>query len=109
MIDFRFRRQCVLFVRVFFHLRAVTATAQAHITTIVSKEDNKLFGKSISFDFPGSKRALFLVVTGEVTAGVDLKNLTKKDITLDTNTKAILITLPHATIVQAPSIYLKNI
>ncbi|PGY03455.1 hypothetical protein COE25_29765 [Bacillus sp. AFS031507] len=50
-----------------------------------------------------------MVVPGEVTAGVDLKNLTKKSITLDTNTKAIHITLPHATIVQAPSIDLKDI
>ncbi|MGM7634442.1 DUF4230 domain-containing protein [Bacillus sp. Hm123] len=88
---------------------ATLATAQGHITTVISKEDNKLFGKSIPFDFPGSKRTLFLVVPGEVTAGVDLENLTKKDITLDTNTKAIHITLPHATIVQAPSIDLKNI
>lgn len=88
---------------------ATFATAQAHITTILSKEDNKLFGKSISVNFPGSKRTLFLVVPGEVTAGVDLKNLTKEDITLDTNTKSIHITLPHATIVQAPSIDLKDI
>ena len=50
-----------------------------------------------------------MVVPGEVTAGVNLKNLTKKDITLDTNTKAIHITLPHATIVQEPSIDLKKI
>jgi hypothetical protein len=84
------------------------ATAQAHIKTIISEEDNKLFGMSIPWDFPGSKRTLFLAVPGEVTAGVDLKNLTKKDITLDTNTKAIHITLPHATIVQA-SIDSKNI
>lgn len=88
---------------------ATLATAQVHSKTIVSKEDNKLFGKSISLDLPGSKRTLFMVVPGEVTAGVDLKNLTKRDITLNTNTKAIHITLPHATIVQTPSIDLKNI
>jgi hypothetical protein len=88
---------------------ATLATAQAHTKTILSEEDNKLFGKSISIDFPGSKRTLFMVVPGEVTAGVDLKNLTKKDITLDTNTKAIHITLPHATIVQEPSIDSKDI
>lgn len=88
---------------------ATLATAQAHTKTIISKEDNKLFGKSISYDLPGSKRTLFMVVPGDVTAGVDLKNLTKKDITLDTNTKEIHITLPHATIVQEPSIDLKDI
>ena len=88
---------------------ATLATAQAHIKTIVSNEDKNLFGKNISFYFPGTKRKYFLVASGEVTAGVDLKNLTKKDITLDTNTKAIHITLPHATIIQAPSIDLKKI
>jgi hypothetical protein len=85
------------------------ATAQAHIKTIVSEKDNKLFGKSIPWDFPGSNRTLFMVVPGEVTAGVDLENLTKKDITLDTDKKAIHITLPHATFVQDPSIDLKKI
>jgi hypothetical protein len=90
---------------------ATLATAQAHVKTIISEEDNKLFGKDIPFDFdiPGSKRTLFLVVSGEVTAGVDLKDLTKKDITLDTKKKTIHITLPHAAIVQAPSIDSKNI
>ncbi|WP_284036990.1 DUF4230 domain-containing protein [Neobacillus sp. 114] len=88
---------------------ATLATAQAHTKTILSEEDNKLFGKSIPWDIPGSKRTLFMVVPGEVTAGVDLKNLTKKDINLDTDKKAIHVTLPHATIVQAPSIDSKNI
>ncbi|MBS4214276.1 DUF4230 domain-containing protein [Neobacillus rhizophilus] len=88
---------------------ATLATAQAHTKTILSEEDNKLFGKSIPWDIPGSKRTLFMVVPGEVTAGVDLKKLTKKDINLDTDKKVIHITLPHATIVQAPSIDSKNI
>lgn len=88
---------------------ATLATAQGHIKTIVSQEDNKLFGKSIPWDIPGSKRTLFMVVPGEVTAGVDLENLTKEDVTLDTDKKAIHITLPHATIVQDPSIDLKKI
>lgn len=79
---------------------ATLATAQAHIKTIISKEDKKLFGMSIPWDFPGSKRTLFLAVPGDVTAGVDLKSLTKNDITLDIDKKAIHITLPHATIVQ---------
>lgn len=87
---------------------ATLATAQAHIKTIVSQEDNKLFGKSIPWDIPGSKKTLFMVVPGDVTAGVNLENVTKKDITLDTDKKAIHITLPHATIVQAPSIDLKK-
>jgi hypothetical protein len=77
------------------------ATAKAHITTILSEKDNKLLGISIPIDIPGVKRTLFMGVPGEVIAGVDLKNLSKKDIILDTKTKTIHITLPHATIVQA--------
>jgi hypothetical protein len=90
---------------------ATLATVQAHITTYLTEEDNKLLGISIPNDIhiPGSKRTLFMVVPGEVTAGVDLKKLTKKDITLDTDKKAIHITLPHATFVQEPSIDSKNI
>lgn len=85
------------------------ATAQAHVKTIISKEDNKLFGKTISFNLPGTQRTIFLVVPAEVTAGVDLKDVTKKDLALNPKTKTISITLPHATIVQDPSIDLKNI
>jgi hypothetical protein len=85
------------------------ATVKAPTKTIISKEDKKLFGKNISFDFPGSKRTFFMVFPGEVTAGVDLKDLTKKDITMDTKDKKIHITLPHATFVQEPSIDSKNI
>ena len=85
------------------------ATAQGHIKTIISKEDNELFGKEISFNFPGSKRTLFLVVPADVTAGVDLEHLTKKDITIDDKTKTITMKLPHAAIIQEPSLDLKNI
>jgi len=85
------------------------ATVQAHVKTILSKEDNKLFGKTITFNFPGSKRTLFMVVPGEVTAGVDLKSLKQKDVSVDAKTNTINITLPHAAIVQDPSIDEKNI
>lgn len=88
---------------------ATLATAQEQAKTIISQQDNKLFGKNISFNFPGTKRTIFLVVPAEVIAGVDLKDVTKKDMTLDTKTKTIHLTLPHATIVQDPSVDLKNI
>lgn len=88
---------------------ATLATAQEHVKTILSQQDNKLFGKTISINLPGTKRTLFLVVPGVVTAGVDLKDLKPKAISLDNKTKTISITLPHATIVQDPSLDLKNI
>ncbi|WP_462410757.1 DUF4230 domain-containing protein [Neobacillus sp. Marseille-QA0830] len=85
------------------------ATAKEHIKTIIPKEDNELFGKTISFNFPGSKRTLFMVIPTDVTAGVDLEHLTQKDITLDDKTKTITIKLPHAVFVQDPSIDFKHI
>ncbi|WP_040203465.1 DUF4230 domain-containing protein [Neobacillus jeddahensis] len=88
---------------------ATLTTAQAHMKTIISKEDNKLFGKTISFNFPGSKRTLFLVVPGDVTAGVDVKDVKQKDVSVDADEKIISITLPHATIGQDPSLDFDNI
>lgn len=52
---------------------AVLATAEAHVKVIMEQEDNKLFGKDISVDIPGTKRELLLVVPATVLAGVDLK------------------------------------
>lgn len=85
------------------------ATAQEHVKTIFSEKDNKLFGKAISFNLPGTQRTVFLVVPATVTAGVDLKNVTEKEVTVNQKTKTIYLTLPHATLVQDPSIDLKNI
>ena len=85
------------------------ATAQGHYKAILSKEDNQLFGKSISFNFPGSKRTLFLVVPADVTAGVDLDGITQKDVAINDKEKTIQLTLPAAAIIQDPSIDFKNI
>lgn len=84
---------------------AVLATAQAHTKTVIQQPSNKILGLNV----PGFERTLFMVVPGDVTAGIDLKNFSKKDFTLDTKTKVIHISLPHAKIVQEPSIDHENV
>ena len=50
---------------------AKLATAEALVTVTIEEEDNKLFGKNISVNLPGTKRDLLLVVPATVIAGVD--------------------------------------
>ncbi|WEG14770.1 DUF4230 domain-containing protein [Pullulanibacillus sp. KACC 23026] len=88
---------------------ATLATAQEQVKTILSKEDNKLFGKNISFNLPGTKRTVFLVVPATVTAGVDLQHVSKNDVAIDEKNKSIQITLPHATILEDPAVDFKNV
>lgn len=91
------------------HALSTLATAEAVVTTVIEQEDNKLFGKDISVNFPGTKRKLLLVVPASVIAGVDLKAITSEQININENTKEIQITLPKATIIQEPSIQMENI
>jgi hypothetical protein len=85
------------------------ATAQAFTKAVIEQEDNKIFGKEISADIPGTKRNLLLVVPGSVLAGVDLKKVTENDISIDEEGKEMTIELPRAEILQSPSIDMENI
>jgi hypothetical protein len=85
------------------------ATAQAFTKAVIEQEDNKIFGKEISADLPGTKRKLLLVVPGTVLAGVDLKKVTENDILVDEEGKEMTIELPRAEILQSPSIDTANI
>lgn len=85
------------------------ATAESHMKTVLQEEDNKIFGKDISIDLPGTKREILLIVPATVIAGVDLKGVTSKDIVINEKTKEIDITLPHAEIIQNPSIQMDKI
>ena len=80
------------------------ATAQGFVKAVIEQEDNQLFGKEINADLPGTKRKLLMVVPGSVLAGVDLQEIEDKDIMVDEEKKEILLTLPHAVILQEPSI-----
>lgn len=103
-----FKKESTTFVEQVQEL-ATLATAQAHVKVILEQEDNKLFGKDIQVDLPGTKRELLLVVPATVTAGVDLKELTSDDIKIDENEKEIEIVLPHAGFIQEPSIQMDKV
>ncbi|MFV2050461.1 DUF4230 domain-containing protein [Metabacillus litoralis] len=103
-----FKQESVTFVEHVQEL-ATLATAEAHMKAVLHEEDNKIFGKEIPIDLPGTKRELLLVVPGTVIAGVDLKGITAEDMVINEETKEIDITLPHAKIIQDPSLQLDKI
>lgn len=88
---------------------AKLATAEAHMKVVLQEDDNKILGKDISIDLPGTNRQLLLVVPATVIAGVDLKGITSKDMVINEETKEIDIALPHAELIQEPSVQLKKI
>ncbi|MED3571131.1 DUF4230 domain-containing protein [Cytobacillus praedii] len=88
---------------------ATLATAQAVVTTVIKEEDNKLFNKEISVNFPGTKRTVLLIVPATVLAGVDLQSVTDENIVIDEKNKEIKLTLPHAALIQEPSIHMDKV
>jgi hypothetical protein len=103
-----FKQKSVTFVEHVQEL-ATLATAEAHMKAVIHEEDNKIFGKDIPIDLPGTKRKLLLVVPGTVIAGVDLKGITSKDMEINEETKKIDISLPHAKLIQMPSLQMDKI
>ncbi|MEQ2528510.1 DUF4230 domain-containing protein [Bacillaceae bacterium CLA-AA-H227] len=103
-----FKQKSVTFVEHVQEL-ATLATAEAHIKAVIKEEDNKIFGKDISKNLPGTKRELLLIVPGTVIAGVDLKGITSEDMVINEDTKEIDITLPHAKFIQEPSLQMEKI
>ncbi|GAA0335019.1 hypothetical protein GCM10008967_27310 [Bacillus carboniphilus] len=88
---------------------ATLATAEAHIKVILEQEDNKLFGKDIKWNIPGTKRELLLVVPATVIAGVDLQEIRKNDVQVNEKKKEISIVLPQATFIQPPAIQMDQV
>jgi hypothetical protein len=103
-----FKQKSVTFVEHVQEL-ATLATAEAHMKVVLHEEDNKIFGKVISIDLPGTKRELLLVVPATVIAGVDLKRITSEDMVINEETNEINITLPHAKLIQDPSVQIDKI
>ncbi|WP_226669677.1 DUF4230 domain-containing protein [Metabacillus litoralis] len=85
---------------------ATLATAEAHMKEVLHQEDNKKF---LNINLPGTKREVLLVVPATVIAGVDLKGITSNDMVINEETKEIDITLPHAEIIQEPSVQMDKI
>ncbi|RSK26014.1 DUF4230 domain-containing protein [Bacillus sp. HMF5848] len=91
------------------HDLATLATAEAYVKTVIEKEDNKLFGKEIGVNFPGTKRKLLLIVPAKVLAGVNLENIDVDDIVIDEVNKSLEITLPKATFISDPALDMEKI
>jgi hypothetical protein len=103
-----FKKETSTFVEQIQEL-AMLATAQAHVKVVIEQEDNKLFGKDIHVNFPGTKRELLLVVPATVVAGVDLKDITIDDIKVNDKEKVIEIELPKASLLQDPAIQMDKV
>ncbi|WP_231734887.1 DUF4230 domain-containing protein [Bacillus sp. FJAT-29937] len=88
---------------------ATLATAEAHMKAVIHEKDNKIFSKDIAINLPGTERELLIVVPATVIAGVDLKGITSKDMVINEETKEIDITLPHAELIQNPSVQMDKI
>jgi hypothetical protein len=85
---------------------ATLATAEAHMKAVIHEKDNINF---LNINLPGTKRELLLVVPATVIAGVDLKGITSEDMVINEETKEIDITLPHAKLIQDPSLQMDKI
>jgi hypothetical protein len=85
------------------------STAEAFTKVIIERQDNKLFGKEIGLDLPGTKRQLLVVVPGAVRAGIDFSEITEDDIKLDEEAKTATLTLPRAKILGGPEIFMDKV
>ena len=103
-----FKKSSVTFVE---HVQELStlATAEAQTKTVLNIEDNKIFGKKIPLPIPGTKREILLIVPATVLAGVDLTEVTEDDMKISEETKEIDITLPHAKLIQEPSLQMDKI
>lgn len=84
-------------------------TAEAYTKVIIEEQDNTLFGKDIGLNVPGTKRHLFVVIQGSVKAGVDMSEVTKKDVVIDEKNKTAKLTLPAATFLGGAEIFLDKV
>lgn len=103
-----FKQETTVFVEQIQDL-ATLATAEAHIKVVIEQEDNKLFGKDISLNLPGTKRELLLVVPATVIAGVNLNGVTSENLNINEEKKELEITLPRATFIQEPAIQMNEV
>lgn len=102
------KKESVTFVEQVQEL-ATLATAEAYVKTVIKQEDNKLFGKDIKVNLPGTKREVLLIVPATVIAGVDLKQVTSKDIKVNEKEKRLKINLPPAQLIQDPAIQMNKV
>ncbi|WP_248278568.1 DUF4230 domain-containing protein [Bacillus sp. DNRA2] len=88
---------------------ATLATAEAHVKTVIKQTDNKIFGKDIKRDLPGTKQELLLIVPATVVVGVDLNKVSKRDMKINEKEKELEIVLPPAEFIQDPAIQMDQV
>lgn len=84
-------------------------TAEAYTKVLIERTNNKIFGQEISIAIPGTEQKVLVVVPGTVRAGVDLSELTEKQVRVDESQKTLEITLPKPTILGTPSLALDKV
>jgi len=85
------------------------ATAQAYTKVMIERQDNKILGKEIGLNLPGTQRKLLVVIPGSVKAGIDFSMLTENDIVLDEEAKTAKLTLPKAQFLGGPEIFFEQV
>ncbi|WP_033541343.1 DUF4230 domain-containing protein [Planococcus sp. CAU13] len=85
------------------------STAEAYSKVIIKREDNKVFGKDIGIDLPGTKRELLIVVPGSVRAGIDFSEITEEDIEVDEEAKTATLILPKADFLGGPELFMDKV
>ncbi|MBQ0138637.1 MAG: DUF4230 domain-containing protein [Kurthia sp.] len=84
-------------------------TAEAFTKVIIERENNKLFGKEIGLDIPGTKQKILVIIPGTVRAGIDLSLVSAQDVQIDEDKKTINLTLPEPTIQGEPTLNLEKV
>ncbi|EWG11552.1 DUF4230 domain-containing protein [Cytobacillus firmus] len=102
------KKESILFVDQVRDL-AMLASAEAHVKVVIEHEDNKLFGKEISLNVPGTKRELLMIVPATVIAGVKLDSMSRENIKVNEEEKKLEIILPRADLLQEPAIQLDQV
>ncbi|PIC64740.1 hypothetical protein CSV79_05095 [Sporosarcina sp. P13] len=84
-------------------------TAETYTKVLVERTDNELFGHSIGVNFPGTKRNILVVIPGSIKAGIDLGDLTEKDVEIDEAGKHIRLTLSPAEFFGGAELYFDQV
>lgn len=84
-------------------------TVEAYIKAIIERTDNEVFGKSIGLNVPGTKRDVLVIMPGSIKAGIDLSEMTDKEIRVDEQRKTITITIPRAKFLGGAELYMDKV
>ena len=81
-------------------------TAEAVVVTTLEGEDAYKF---YNLELPGTKRIVHMDVPAKLLVGIDLKQVTANDVSIDKANKQITVVLPHAGFLQEPNIEMDKV